>query len=164
MIIGILEDSFNRAFVPWLYERLKRDQYGEKIMIVKLTYIYFVGIICLALALGAIAPWFLSFFVGPQFEGSGQFVLWIAVGFAFNGMYKMVVNYIFYMRKTHILAWVTFFTAIGSIMLNYFAIKYWGAIGAAYTYALVGFITFLIVWFLSSRVYSMPWNLRNEVR
>jgi O-antigen/teichoic acid export membrane protein len=162
MIIGILEDSFNRAFVPWLYERLKRDQYGEKIMIVKLTYIYFVGIICLALALGAIAPWFLSFFVGPQFEGSGQFVLWIAVGFAFNGMYKMVVNYIFYMRKTHILAWVTFFTAIGSIMLNYFAIKYWGAIGAAYTYALVGFITFLIVWFLSSRVYSMPWNLRKQ--
>jgi O-antigen/teichoic acid export membrane protein len=57
MIIGILEDSFNRAYVPWLYERLKRDQHNEKIMIVKLTYAYFAGIICLALALGAIAPW-----------------------------------------------------------------------------------------------------------
>jgi O-antigen/teichoic acid export membrane protein len=162
MIIGILEDSFNRAYVPWLYERLKRDQYNEKIMIVKLTYAYFVGIICLALALGAIAPWFLSFFVGPQFAGSSQFVLWIAVGFAFNGMYKMVVNYIFYMRKTYILAWVTFSTAIVSIVINYFAIKYLGAIGAAYTYALVGFITFLLVWLLSSRVYPMPWNLRKQ--
>jgi O-antigen/teichoic acid export membrane protein len=162
MIIGILEDSFNRAYVPWLYERLKRDQYSEKIMIVKLTYAYFVSIICLALALGAIAPWFLSFFVGPQFAGSGQFVLWIAVGFAFNGMYKMVVNYIFYMRKTYILAWVTFSTGIGSIVINYFAIKYWGAIGAAYTYALIGFITFLLVWLLSSKVYPMPWNLRKQ--
>jgi O-antigen/teichoic acid export membrane protein len=162
MIIGILEDSFNKAYVPWLYERLKRDQYSEKIMIVKLTYAYFVGIICLALALGAIAPWFLSFFVGPQFAGSSQFVLWIAVGFAFNGMYKMVVNYIFYMRKTYILAWVTFSTAIVSIVINYFAIKYLGAIGAAYTYALVGFITFLLVWLLSSRVYPMPWNLRKQ--
>ena len=162
MIIGILEDSFNRAYVPWLYERLKRDQYNEKIMIVKLTYAYFAVIICLALALGAIAPWFLSFFVGPQFAGSGQFVLWIAVGFAFNGMYKMVVNYIFYMRKTYILAWVTFSTAIVSIVINYFAIKYLGAIGAAYTYALVGFITFLLVWLLSSRVYAMPWDLRKQ--
>ena len=159
MIIGILEDSFNRAYVPWLYERLKRDQYNEKITIVKLTYAYFVSIICLALALGAIAPWFLSFFVGPQFAGSSQFVLWIAVGFAFNGMYKMVVNYIFYVRKTYILAWVTFSTAIVSIVINYFSIKYLGAIGAAYTYALISFITFLLVWVLSSRVYHMPWNL-----
>ncbi len=162
MIIGILEDSFNRAYVPWLFECLKRDQYNDKIMIVKLTYAYFVGIICLALVLGAIAPWFLSFFVGPQFAGSGKFVLWIAVGFAFNGMYKMVVNYIFYVRKTYILAWVTFSTAVVSIIINYFAIKYLGAIGAAYTYALVGFITFLLVWVLSSRVYPMPWNLRKE--
>lgn len=162
MIIGILEDSFNRAYVPWLYERLKRNQYGEKIMIVKLTYVYFVGIICLALALGTIAPWFLSFFVGPQFAGSGQFVLWIALGFAFDGMYKMVVNYIFYMHKTHILAWVTFSTAVGSIVINYFAIKHWGAIGAAYTYALISFITFLLVWYLSSRIYPMPWNLNKK--
>jgi O-antigen/teichoic acid export membrane protein len=162
MIIGLLEDSFNRAYVPWLYERLKRNQDNEKIMIVKLTYIYFTVIICLALALGAIAPWFLSFFVGPQFAGSSQFVLWIAVGFAFNGMYKMIVNYIFYVRKTYILAWVTFSTAFVSIFLNYFAVKYLGAIGAAYTYALMGFVTFLLVWLLSNRVYPMPWNLSKQ--
>lgn len=162
MIIGILEDAFNKAYVPWLFERLKRDQYSEKIMIVKLTYAYFAVIICLALALGVIAPWFLSFFVGSQFVGSGQYVLWIAVGFAFDGMYKMVVNYIFYVRKTYILAWVTFSTAIVSIVINYFAIKYLGAIGAAYTYALMGFVTFLLVWLLSSRVYPMPWNLRKQ--
>jgi O-antigen/teichoic acid export membrane protein len=67
MIIGILEDAFNKAYVPWLFERLKRDRYNDKIMIVKLTYAYFAVIICLALALGVIGPWFLSFFVGPQF-------------------------------------------------------------------------------------------------
>lgn len=162
MIIGIFEDAFNKAYVPWLYERLKRNQYNEKIMIVKLTYAYFVVIICLGLALGIIAPWFLSFFVGSQFAGSGQFVLWISVGFAFDGMYKMVVNYIFYVRKTYILAWVTFSTALVSIVVNYFAIKYLGAIGAAYTYTLIGFITFLLVWLLSSRIYPMPWNLKKR--
>lgn len=162
-IIGILEDSFNRAYVPWLFERLKRDNFNEKIMIVKLTYTYFIGIICLALTLGIIAPWFLSFFVGPQFAGSTQFVLWIALGFAFNGMYKMVGSYIFYAQKTYILAWVTFSTAIVSIVVNYFAIKYLGAVGAAYTFALMSFVTFVAVWILSSRVYPMPWDLRKKV-
>lgn len=160
MIIGLLEDSFNKAYWPWLYERLKRNIEQEKRMIVKLTYIYFVTIICLALLLGLIAPWFLSFFVGQQFTGSGQFVLWIALGFAFNGMYKMVVNYIFYAEKTYILAWVTFTTAVLSLIINYFFIKSFGAIGAAYTYTIMSFVTFIAVWILSNRVCPMPWNLK----
>jgi O-antigen/teichoic acid export membrane protein len=163
MIIGIIEDSFNQAYVPWMYERLKQNRYNDKVMIVKLTYAYFVVVICSALALGVIAPWFLTFFVGPKFSGSSQFVLWIAVGFAFTGMYKMVVIYIFYERKTYILAWVTFSTAIISIIANYFSIKHIGAIGAAYIYTGTSLVTFLLVWLLSSRVYPMPWNLRKQM-
>lgn len=158
-IIGMLGESFNQAYVPWLYERLKRDKYEEKVMIVKFTYVYFAAILCMALGLGLFAPWFFSFFLGPKFTGANAYVIWISLGFAFNGMYMMVVNYIFYVRKTYILAWVTFSTAFISIILNYFAIKYWGAIGAAYTFAGMSLVTFLLVWILSSRVYPMPWNL-----
>ena len=158
-ITGMLGESFNQAYVPWLYERLKRDKYEEKVMIVKFTYIYFGAILCMALGLGLFAPWFFSFFLGPKFTDANAYVIWISLGFAFNGMYMMVVNYIFYVQKTYILAWVTFSTAFISIILNYFAIKYWGAIGAAYTFALMSFVTFLLVWILSSRMYPMPWNL-----
>ena len=158
-ITGMLGDSFNQAYVPWLYERLKRDINAEKIVIVKYTYIYFIMILCMALCLGLIGPWFFTFFLGPKFAGANGYILWISLGFAFNGMYMMVVNYIFYMRKTYILAWITFSTALISIIVNYFAIKYWGAIGAAYTFSVMSFVTFLIVWILSSRLYPMPWNL-----
>lgn len=159
MIIGILEGAFNLAYTPWLFERLKQNRYSDKIRIVKLTYVYFVVIISMAVGLGLIAPWFLTFFVGPKFLGSGQFVFWIAMGFAFNGMYKMVVNYIYYERKTYILAWITISMALISIVANYFAIKYLGAIGAAYTYAGMSFVTFFVVWYASARVYKMPWLL-----
>lgn len=158
-ITGMLGDSFNQAYVPWLYERLKRDKYEEKVMIVKFTYVYFAIIIFMALGLGLFAPWLFSFYLGPKFTGANAYVLWISLGFAFNGMYMMVVNYIFYAQKTYILAWVTFSTALISIILNYFFIKYWGAIGAAYTFAGMNFVTFLLVWILSNRVYPMPWSL-----
>jgi len=71
----------------------------------------------------------------------------------------MVVNYIFYVKKTYILAWVTFFSAGINIILNYFFIKANGAIGAAQATTITFFVQFIIVWILSAKVYKMPWNL-----
>ncbi|TLS35164.1 lipopolysaccharide biosynthesis protein [Pseudalkalibacillus caeni] len=159
MIIGILQDSFNKAWVPWFYKKLKEDQYNDKLKIVRITYGYFVVIILIAMLLGLFSPWFLSFFVGKEFEDSSQFVIWIAIGFAFNGMYKMVTNYIFYLQKTTILMYTTFLTACLNLVFNYFFIKLNGAVGAAQATSLSFFITFVVTWVMAAKIYKMPWNL-----
>ncbi len=162
MIIGLIENSFSQAYVPWLYERLKKNDDLVKRKIVQVTYIYFVTILLLALSLSLIAPWFLSFFVGKKFVGAHVFVFWIAMGYAFNGMYKMVVNYIFFVEKTYILAWITFFCASLNVLFNYIFIKMNGAVGAAQAGCVTFFLSFIITWMLSSRVYKMPWLLINK--
>jgi O-antigen/teichoic acid export membrane protein len=159
MIIGLLAHSFNLAWSPFLYKKLKENNYSTKLKIVKLTYLYDVGIIFLALALSFIAPYFLKFFVSKNFYFAYKYVLWIALGYAFQGMYFMVVNYIFYIKKTYILAWVTFFSAGINIILNYFFIKANGAIGAAQATTITFFMQFIMVWMLSAKVYKMPWNI-----
>jgi len=160
MIIGLAEDSFNRAWVPFLYDKLSKGDYASKIKIVKFTYLYNVLIILVALLLGLLAPWFLSVFVGKDFRGAGIYVLWIALGYAFNGMYKMVAGYIFYVKKTHILAWVTFITAVINVITSYYLIKINDALGAAQGTMLAFFIAYVLTWILSSKVYKMPWNLK----
>lgn len=160
MIISILQDSFNKAYVPWLYERLKMDDITIKIRLVKITYLYFIVIIGISLLLGLIAPWFLAFFVGKQFTDSAIFVVWIALGYAFNGMYKMVVNYIFYAQKTAILAWITFATALVNVVLNYIFISFNGAIGAAQATTLTFALSFVATWLFSNKAYKMPWSLK----
>ncbi len=157
MIIGIIQDSFNKAYGPWLFEKLKADDSQYKRKIVKITYAYYIIIILLVIVLTLIAPWFLSFFVGEKFRGASVFIFWIGLGYAFNGMYKMVVNYIFYVEKTHILAWVTFFCAGINIILNYCFIKINGAVGAAQATTATFFLGFVLTWILSNRVYPMPW-------
>ena len=157
MIIGLLAHSFNLAWSPFLYEKLKENNYSTKVKIVKFTYLYDIGIVFLALALSFIAPLFLKFFVSKNFYFAYKYVLWIALGYAFNGMYFMVVNYIFYIKKTYILAWVTFTSAGINIILNYFFIKANGAIGAAQATTITFFICFVLTWILSARVYKMPW-------
>ena len=45
MIIGLLAHSFNLAWSPFLFEKLKKNNYTTKLKIVKFTYLYDVGII-----------------------------------------------------------------------------------------------------------------------
>lgn len=162
MIINLFAMSFNQAYVPWLYSKLKLNLQATKRKIVKLTYGYYVIIILLAIILSLLAPPFLSFFVGKEFGQSSVYVMWIALGYAFNGMYLMISSFIFYAQKTSYLAWVTLFTAIFNLILNYFLIRENGAIGAAQATTIIYLIKFILTWVLSSKVYKMPWNLVNE--
>ncbi len=157
MIVGLFATSFNQAWTPFLFEKLKENNNDTKIKIVKFTYLYNVGIIVLALALSLIAPWFLKFFVSKEFHSAYKYVIWIALGYAANGMYFMVVGYIFFVKKTYILAWITFSSAGINVVLNYFFIKNNGAIGAAQATTVTFFISFVLTWILSAKVYEMPW-------
>ena len=157
MIIGLLGTSFNQAWSPFLFEKLKENNYATKVKIVKFTYLYFIIIFILALVLSFIAPYFLGFFVGKNFHSAYKYVFWIALGYAFNSMRYMIVNYIYYVKKTYISAWVPFFCAGVNIVLNYFFIKANGAIGAAQATTITFFIYFIFQWLLSARVYKMPW-------
>lgn len=157
MIIGVLAGSFNKAWTPWLFEKLNEGAQETKKKIVRFTYGYFLIIIGLALILSFLAPWFMEFFVGEAFFSATSYIIWVAIGYAFNGMYMMVTNYIFYKEKTQILAWMTFIAAGFNILLNYFLIGVFGAIGAAQATSITYLMLFITVWILSASIYPMPW-------
>ena len=93
-----------------------------------------------------------------KFKSSIQYIIYFAIAFAFQGMYFMITNYIFYVKKTQILSYITFSTAIFHIGLLYILINLNGAIGAAQASLVSFFITFILTWYLSNKVYSMPWS------
>ncbi len=157
-IIGIIASSFHQAWMPFLFKKLKEDKYQTKIKIVKLTYLYNIVILTLAILLSIISPIVLQYFVGEQFQSASRYVIWIALGYAANGMYYMVATYIFYAKKTHILAWVTCTSGLLNIVLNYFLIRANGAIGAAQATTITFYYTFFLVWLLSTKIYKMPWR------
>jgi Na+-driven multidrug efflux pump len=69
----------------------------------------------------------------------------------------MVVNYIFFIKKTHLISIITFSTAALNLVLNYFFITLYGSVGAAKATALCMFIEFVAVWMLANKLYPMPW-------
>lgn len=157
-IIGLFEEAFNRAFVPWLFAKLSKGEEQDKLKIIRFTYLYFVGIICIAGLLTLSSPFILKVMVSKDFYGAVVYVFWIALAYAFNGMYKMVVNYIFYVEKTYLLSIFTFSRSMLNIVLNYVLIQKNGPLGAAQATTISFFISFIVTWFISSRVYKMPWK------
>ena len=157
-IIGILAAAFNNAYSPHLYETLKNATENDKIRIVKFTYLAFGTIILLALALSLFSYWFIPIFLGPSFHGAYAFVFWIALGYAFNGMYLIIVNYIYYIKKTYLLSTVTVSMGLFHALLSLTLIQFFGAMGAAYATTISFFTTFVLVWRLSSKVFAMPWR------
>src|SRR6185436_18515172 len=123
---------------------LKRGEEENKRRIVLFTYGYFAVMAGVAIAFGAVAPFVLSILVPEKYQGASIHVVWIALGYAFNGMYKMVSGYIFYAERTGMLAWMTFFVATINVALNYVLVPRFGAIGSAYATTASFFASFVL--------------------
>ena len=129
----------------------------QMVRLVKFIYLSFIAIAVLTLLFSLCAPFLMTFFLGKSFKGATNFVIWIAGGYAFDCMYYLVANQIFYAKATHLLAVATFVTSIIHISISYSLIKYNGAIGSAQATTVSFFLTFIMVWILSARVCPMPW-------
>ncbi|MGV6860636.1 MAG: lipopolysaccharide biosynthesis protein [Putridiphycobacter sp.] len=156
MAISLLQNSFNQAWVPWLFKKLALNSIDEKKKLVKITYVYMVMMLLLALLLWLITP-VIYLFLGQDFSGGMDVVAIIGLGFAFNGMYKMMINYLFYAEKTKIISLITLSIAVINISLSVYLVKDYGIIGTAYASAISFFIQFIVTWIISAKVYPMPW-------
>lgn len=162
MVMSLLQNSFNQAWVPWLFGRLKSIESKQKLEIVKLSYLYMVGLLALAFGLTLILPELLKKYLSSQYEGAAIFIFWILIGYAFNGMYKIVVNYLFYLEQTKLIGIITIFTSILNIAFNYVFIRINGPIGASQATCLAFLVQFLLIWFYSAKAFPMPWNLKSK--
>ncbi|TMU55052.1 oligosaccharide flippase family protein [Flagellimonas algicola] len=160
MVMSLLQNSFNQAWVPYFYQILKKDQIQDKIKIVKITYVYFIFILIVALLFYLTTPFIYRVFIGKEFESGISVVLWILLGYAVLGMYKMMVNYLFYLKKTKIIAFCTVFTVMINLILNYVLITNNGIVGAAQATLISFVILFIVVFVISKRNYKMPWLLK----
>lgn len=159
-IVAVIQGAFHQAWIPWLYEQLKDDCPDKKLQIVKFTYYYKIATIVLVLSVVAIVQWLLPYIVGDRFIGSSEYVLWIALGFAAEGMRNMMIGFILFERKTHVLMFTTIVSGILSLLLNYVLIKVNGARGAAHAMAASLFINYILTWWVANRIHPMPWGLR----
>ncbi|NOR71741.1 MAG: oligosaccharide flippase family protein, partial [Methylomarinum sp.] len=156
-IIALFTDSFIKAWGPWFYKSIIDASDCKKREIVKYTYLYIVAVFILAGMTSWMAKLILPFMVTESFFDSGQFIFWIALGYAVQGIYKIFFPYLVHISRTWFLAVSTVFAAIINIVLNYFLIIEFGAIGATYATVISFLVSATMVFWYQNKNYPMPW-------
>lgn len=152
MALNIVFDAINKAYVPWLFEILKRNNLAEKRKVVKYTYLYFLLLLLFAPIPFLIGPWALVLIAGEKYRAAGAVIGWLCLGQIFGGMYLMVTNYVFYAKKTAYLSFVTIFSGILNVILLFAFIPLFELKGAAMAFSLSKSVQFLVVFYVSYKL------------
>lgn len=156
LVMAIVFDAINKAYVPWLYEQLHRGRDVDK-KIVRWTYLYFAGVLIAAGAAFLIGPYVVALVAGIQYRESGRLIGWLCLGQAFGGMYLMVTNYIFYSKRNGLLSLVTISTGVLNVLLLVILTKRYGLIGSAWAFSASMAVRFLLTWIVAQHRHPMPW-------
>ncbi|MDO3642472.1 lipopolysaccharide biosynthesis protein [Mucilaginibacter sp. L3T2-6] len=163
LLVSFITMAFNNAYVPYLFKSLSiEDEHvlkRTKLKLAKFTYLYLLLLVISCVVLIGMSILLVNNFLSAKYLESKWFIPWAILAQTFQGMYLMFVNYIYFVKKTRLLAYITFICSLLQVVLSYILIKHFGAIGAAYSTTLISFINFVAVWIYSARAYDMPWTL-----
>jgi len=153
--ITIVQDAFNRAFVPYLFERLKTFSEKTRIMLVKTTFIYYAALILFSLIVSIAGYYLVGFIFGESYMNTRSVIIPLSFAAAFNGLYKMHTNYIFFTKKTYLIMSITLTMGLINVGLVYFLVKNYGVVGAAYAALFGQFISYLLTFYVGNRVFPV---------
>lgn len=155
--LGLVFDAINKAYVPWLFERLTRNNSTEKRQIVRFTYLWYFIILFGAGCAFWLGPWIVTFVAGESYAKAGEVIGWLALGQVFGGMYLMVTNYIFYSKRTGLLSLATITSGFVNIGLLLLLIPLLGIEGAAIAFCIAMALRFILTWWVAQMRHPMPW-------
>lgn len=156
-IFGIIMGGINTAFSVYHMKILKNSDEQKRIMIVKYTYIGIIILFLSSIIFSLILEFLFSIMVNEKFNEAKQYIFIITVAHSFQGMYFMMVNYLYFKKKNHIVSVISIISVTTQIILSYMLIKIYGAMGAAYATFFGFLLTFLLVFYTANKIYPMPW-------
>lgn len=160
MAMSIMLEAVNKAFSPWLFERLKRNNDTEKRQVVKFSYWYSGFLLFIALIALIIGDEILAIIAGDKYSAAGKVVGWLFLAQAFRGIYFLFTNYIFFSKKTASIAKITIVFGVFHIALLYYFVNQFGIKGAAFALCISMLLQVFATWYTASKLVKMPWTLR----
>jgi O-antigen/teichoic acid export membrane protein len=156
-IMSILGVSVNAAWMPWLFENLKKNNEKTKLFIVKLSYALIACFLLFGFIFCIIYPFIAKLILPINYHPYISIAYPIIMGSVFEAIYLIVSPYTFYVEKTKYNGFIGSVIAILNVSLNLFLIPIIGLNGAAYSFLTSWVLLALMFFVFSAHVYPMPW-------
>jgi O-antigen/teichoic acid export membrane protein len=154
-ILSVFTNSFNAAWVPFFMATAKEQGEGAKPIIARLTTYYLSVIFFLGILISLFAREAIAVVASAEYKNSFQVVPIIVSGYLLAGMYYMVASHLLFTKETRYLPFITFGGGGVQILLNLVLVPRYSIVGAAWAMFITNLWTFILTWFISSKVYPM---------
>lgn len=163
-VIMILINAMSNYFSPIMMENLVELDNEKKKHLVKLSYTFAGLIVAAFVGLNIISPLLFKYLIDKSYSEATLYVFWISLSYCFWGVYIILCSYLYFYNKTTTLALFSVVNVVLNICLNYFLIKSYGALGAAYATCISFFVVMgLVVWYTNT-IIKLPWFEFSQLR
>ena len=148
-IIQVTSNSLSNVWEPWFFERMHEKDYEsirKKGFLFGLCMLIFSTLLCL------IAPEIILLLGTSKYSESVYCVIPIIIGGYFSFLYVLPCEVEYYHEKTQYIALATSIAAVVNIILNYFCIKKFGYVAAAYTTMVTYLLYFVFHYFIAKKI------------
>jgi len=163
MVISLVLQAVNKAYVPWLFRKLKIGEYKQKIKIVKFTYFYYAVLFVFVGLAFSLDKGFILIAIDERYSEVIYLIPWIFLAQAFKGGYLTVTNYLFYEKRTGELATITIICGLINVALLVYLTSHYQLVGAAWSFVISMFLQWVTTWFVANKRHPMPWALKRTL-
>jgi O-antigen/teichoic acid export membrane protein len=160
-VITFVMVAFRTAWPAFAYS-IEDDREARRTYAFVLTYLLTFAS-WLALALGALAPWWTRLLTSPHYVRAEKGVALLAFAGAVYAGYTVLAIGSGRARKTQLNWVVTGFGAAVNVGLNFWLIPRWGMVGASISTAAAYLVLFAGMMLYAQRVYPVPYQWRRIV-
>lgn len=160
LVINMLWQACNFAWVPWYFEKVKNGEI-EKVRKVQNIYIFVFSMLTSCYILLSVE---IMKIIAPESYWSGMIIVpIICLGSYFIFLYSFPVNFEFYTKRTHWVSIGTLTSALLNVILNIWLVPKYNYLGAAISTSVSYFSLFIFHYVISRKVigsyHSSFWDL-----
>lgn len=151
MIMSFIQTSLNKAYMPMLFNNIKKEEYISNTKMIRLLYFLIISSTILVVLCGYFG---VGIMFGDKYIATRSLIFPLVLTASVQGLYKIHSAFLFYYKKTMAITKITFTLGILNVPLAYVMLTEYGVSGAAYSSLIIWALSYLLVYIESKKVYN----------
>ncbi len=147
LIMSFVSNSINQAYTPFLFKKLKEHNSRFLNKLKTYNFYYLILLLFITIIIYLTVPFIYKYLIGKEYKVSYSIVLFVLLGYFFNGVYKIYSNFFFYYKSTLRLAVITAGVAVCNIFFSFVLVQRSGILGASLATSLSFFLLAGLVYY-----------------
>lgn len=159
MLIGVIGDSINRAFTPWLYEKMSAGTWSETHQqIIRVSVQVALLLLLMSIFYYASCRYLFENIFSIQYKEGLSFMSYLIIGQFLGAIYLLLAGHILFRRKTGVMSIITVTSVLSNVSFIMLFIDNLGINAVVFGFVISRFImvvlTFIVSIFITKKLRS----------